>query len=1218
MIRLTGIVFGVWLCVGSPSLATAQVALPETRAERTKYRETTTSTEVIAFCEALAKQFPERVNYRSYGTSHEGQPLALLTFGEPAPGARRKPVLFAFANIHAGEVDGKEGLLMLSREFAAKQNPLCEKFTILLAPNINPDGDNKRSPENRKDQNGPSGVGSRENTQKLDLNRDFVKLESPEIRALVALIHSTDPLVVIDCHTTNGSKHRYKLTYDGPRYPAADADLIELANSKLLTDVTTRLKTATGFDSYQYGNFNTDKTKWETYPAAPRFGVQYFGVCNRFGILSESYSYATFEERVTASREFVRGVFGYTADNLPAMIAAQSAARKLPKRLAFRGKVVPSAATHKILGFDGDTPKEIELTPVTRMESTLEVELPAAYILPATQISAVHTLMRHGVVVRELREDLERDVEAYTVRERREEPRAFQGHKIVLLEVQRANATRQIPAGSFVVSLNQPLGRLAAYLLEPQAEDGLAAWNVFDDSIKLGAEYPVLRLPIGGGMLLGDPQKLPEKMLKNQPFTLSFLQGGPGAIRGGSADDGTWDADGEHLFQSKESQLWRVHARTGRAMLAYDAAKVAQSLRGVLKTQPDGGRRQLAGVWNNANTDRTMTIIEQKNAICVAYFDGRPAKVLAKGTTPIEFPSFTGDGKRIVAVRGNNLIAIDIETDTVKQLTTDGGEVIFNGRADWVYEEEIFNRSGQTYWYNPARDAIAFLRLDDTPVKKFTIADAFPVLGGVEQYSYPKPGYPNPTVKLGVSMLDGSPPTFVSLDGYTPDDTLIARVGWFPDGKRVFAYVSNRRQTWLDFVVWDTPSSAPKKLFRDSTEAWIDDPGAPVFLADGSFLFFSERTGYKHLYRYAADGALMNAVTSGEWEARAVHRVDLEKNVAYIDGTKDASNGLDFYRITLDGQTIERLSTSREASTTNTKLAPKGDLFISRVTDSATPSRAVLKSLAGEVVRQMDTNPVYEREEYQFGKYERFQINAKDGFAMEAAIVYPPDFDPTKRYPIWISTYAGPHAPTVKEAWSWRGTEQVIAHSGIISLRVDPRSASGKGAKSAWACYKQMGVQELADLIDVVGWLGKQPWADTARVGLEGHSYGGYMTAYAMTHSKLFAAGIAGAPVTDWTLYDSIYTERYMGTPADNPKGYEKSSVLKAAKNLHGKLLLIHGLVDDNVHFQNSAQFMHELQSANKPFELMIYPRSRHGIISPHYTPTRIAFIRRALGVTGS
>jgi dipeptidyl-peptidase 4 len=223
-------------------------------------------------------------------------------------------------------------------------------------------------------------------------------------------------------------------------------------------------------------------------------------------------------------------------------------------------------------------------------------------------------------------------------------------------------------------------------------------------------------------------------------------------------------------------------------------------------------------------------------------------------------------------------------------------------------------------------------------------------------------------------------------------------------------------------------------------------------------------------------------------------------------------------------------------------------------------------------------------------------------------LLKPPDFDPAKKYPVWTFTYAGPHMPSVRDSFNGSVQDQALATAGIVVFRVDPRSASGKGVASAWTAYKQLGVQETKDLDDAMDWLTGFPWVDAKRLGLSGHSYGGYMTAYALTHSKKFAAGIAGAPVTDWRNYDTIYTERYMGTPQDNPQGYDDSSVVKAAKNLHGRLLLLHGEMDDNVHVQNTLQLIDALQKAEKDVEVMIYPRARHGL-GPTATRQIVQFI---------
>jgi dipeptidyl-peptidase-4 len=434
----------------------------------------------------------------------------------------------------------------------------------------------------------------------------------------------------------------------------------------------------------------------------------------------------------------------------------------------------------------------------------------------------------------------------------------------------------------------------------------------------------------------------------------------------------------------------------------------------------------------------------------------------------------------------------------------------------------------------------------------------------------------------------------------------------------VFAYVQNRTQTWLDFVVWKTPAARPRKLFRDTTKAWIDDPGPPHFLQDGSFLFLSERTGYKHIYRYSADGVLQGAITDGEWEweVRDVLRVDEEAGLVLFTGNRDGHTRLDMFHAPIDGKRPAVIRVTTESGNHQVSVAPKGWLYIDRWTDNATPTQVRLYGDGRGPVRTLDSNPVYEREEYRFGKFEAVSVPMPDGFTLNGTLVYPPDFDPMKMYPVWVFTYAGPHTPTVREGWGGgRIMDQALAASGIVVFRVDPRSASGQSAASAWTAYKQLGVQELKDLEAAVAWLGKKGWADTARVGISGHSYGGFMAAYALTHSKVFSAGIASGPVTDWRLYDSIYTERYMLTPKENADGYDKSSVVKAAKNLHGRLLIVHGMMDDNVHVQNSVQLADALQAAGKEFEMMFYPRSRHGIGSPHYLRLQLVFIRRTMGV---
>ncbi len=518
-----------------------------------------------------------------------------------------------------------------------------------------------------------------------------------------------------------------------------------------------------------------------------------------------------------------------------------------------------------------------------------------------------------------------------------------------------------------------------------------------------------------------------------------------------------------------------------------------------------------------------------------------------------------------------------------------------NGLADWVYGEEIFNRRPQAYWWSPDSRRIAFLRFDDTPVGTFTVVDQIPTRQKVEKIPYPKAGDPNPIVKLGVVPVAGGEPVFADQSNYSPGESIISRVGWWPDGSKAFAYFQNRTQTWLDLVTMPAEGGPLTQLFRETTKAWVEDLGEPTFLPDGTFVVASEATGWKHLYRHDKDGKRLNLVTEGEWEVRAVHATDLDNGFLYYTATKHSHTAPNLYRSKFDGSNMERLTIGDGSHSVN--VAPNGALFIDSASDAKTPTQARLWKTHQEPGRVLDTNPVHAVEEYKFGAVERVQIKTRDNFYLEGALIKPADFDPAKKYPVWMMTYAGPHMPSVRDGWNGgRLMDHALAGAGIVVFHVDPRSASGKGAQSAWTAYKQLGVQELRDLDDAVDWLTEHPWADASRVGLSGHSYGGYMTSYALTHSKKFSAGIAGAPVTDWRNYDSIYTERYMSTPQENPTGYDASSVVKGAKNLNGRLLLLHGEMDDNVHIQNTLQLVDEFQKADKDFELMIYPRARHGL----------------------
>jgi len=324
--------------------------------------------------------------------------------------------------------------------------------------------------------------------------------------------------------------------------------------------------------------------------------------------------------------------------------------------------------------------------------------------------------------------------------------------------------------------------------------------------------------------------------------------------------------------------------------------------------------------------------------------------------------------------------------------------------------------------------------------------------------------------------------------------------------------------------------------------------------------------------------------------------VDEKGGWVYYSGTERRHVGGDVFRMRLDGSGRTRLSTA--PGTHTAVFNPSLTAYIDTWSDAQTPPQVSLHRADGTVSRVIHEGKVPALGEYRLSRWEFLQVKTRDGFPMEAMILKPPDFDPARRYPVYQYTYGGPHAPQVKDAWG--GTSgmfhQILAQQGVIVWVCDNRTASGKGAESVWPAYQRFGPLELQDIEDGLAWLKAQPWVDGSRIGIHGWSYGGFMTTFALTHSKSFAMGIAGAPVTDWRHYDSIYTERYMRTPEHNAAGYAATSPLAAAKDLHGKLLLIYGAIDDNVHPQNSMLFAQELQKAGKPFRMMVYPKGRHGI----------------------
>jgi dipeptidyl-peptidase 4 len=647
-------------------------------------------------------------------------------------------------------------------------------------------------------------------------------------------------------------------------------------------------------------------------------------------------------------------------------------------------------------------------------------------------------------------------------------------------------------------------------------------------------------------------------------------------------------------------QWLRVDAASGQTTPLFDQTRLEAALAAL-----PGVTLQEAGqlAWSNRiivsppRTGALLTIADD-----LYYYDFTTARA-ARLTSTVgaeEEAMFSPDGRFVAFVRANNLFVVEVETRIERALTTDGSDDILNGKLDWLYQEEVYGRGRfRAFWWSPDSSRLAFLQLNQRHVPTYTIVDHIPYRPDVEVMRYPKAGDPNPGVKLGLSRVAGGGPSWVDLSAYSASDFLIVNVDWTRDSGQVVHQIQDREQTWLDLQLADASTGHTRRVLRETTPAWVNENGNPIWLQDGSFLWFSERGGFKHLYRYQPDGSLLHQVTSGRWDVRTLYGVDEATGWVYFAAAERTSIGTDIYRIRLDGSALTRLS--QQDGTHRAVFNPTFTHYVGVWSDIQTPTQVRLHRADGTELRAIDRNAVPALAEHRLATPEFVQVPTRDGFVMDGVLIRPPDFNPSRRYPVYQFTYAGPGAAQVRNQWG--GVQymfhQLLAQQGIIVWILDNRSASGQGAESQWPVYGRLGELELQDLEDGVTWLRQQSWVEPSRILLSGWSYGGFMTAYALTHSTSWAAGIAGAPVTDWRDYDTIYTERYMKMPQNNPDGYRRTSAYLAANRLHGRLLLIHGTLDDNVHMQNSLQFAYELQKAGKPFEMMLYPRSRHSISDP-------------------
>lgn len=585
-------------------------------------------------------------------------------------------------------------------------------------------------------------------------------------------------------------------------------------------------------------------------------------------------------------------------------------------------------------------------------------------------------------------------------------------------------------------------------------------------------------------------------------------------------------------------------------------------------------------------------------------------------------PTMSPDGKYVAYTKNNNLYTVNISAKKENPLTTDGSDVILNGYASWVYTEEILGRSShyRSFWWSPDSKHIAYFRTDDSEVPVFTLTDGTGQHGYVETVRYPKVGDKNPEVKVGIVSPDGGNTTWADFN--PKDDQYFGLPYWAPDGSALWVQWMNRLQNNLKIWTVNPADGSKKEFYNEEQKTWInlDDEGNRIqFLQDGKgFLLMSDATGWKHIYYYGMDGKLINAVTSGKFTVTELNYVDEKSKTVYFTArSRENTARFDFYKVGLDGKNLQRL-TFGDYSHTNINLSPNAGYFITTYSNAFSPNKTTLVNNKGKIIKELGDAKAAGFDEYELAKTELLRVKSDDGlYDLPMKVTWPLNMDKSKKYPVLISIYGGPDAGTCFDTWSLGGNQQWYAKEGLIQVVMDHRASGHFGKEGVNYMYHNLGYWEMKDYSTMVKWLIANGNADAGKICITGFSYGGYMSCYALTYgADVFTHGMAGGSVTDWTYYDSHYTERYMGTPANNPEGYKTGSVLTHTDKYKGKLQIVHGIIDDNVHMQNSINLISKLQDAKKDFEFMPYSGGRHGWPGNkwlHYLNMKTRFIYKYL-----
>jgi dipeptidyl-peptidase-4 len=646
------------------------------------------------------------------------------------------------------------------------------------------------------------------------------------------------------------------------------------------------------------------------------------------------------------------------------------------------------------------------------------------------------------------------------------------------------------------------------------------------------------------------------------------------------------------------TDLWIADVAGGEPRMLLDGKNLAPENREL--SEAEKARRERAGVSTRGVVDYDW---DRQGKLILAPVEGdlwvydvaaKAARQLTHSAADEIDAKVSPKGGFVSFVRDDNLYITPTAGGPERALTEGGTELKSWGAAEFIAQEEMDRHTG--YWWSPDDTAIAIAFVDQTGVDVVERPEVNATGARVVPQRYPRPGRPNARVDLYVQVIDGGR---VKVDLGDNPDIYLARVDWSKDGRTLYVQRESRDQRRLDLLAVDPTTGKGKVILSETSPHWVELTDDFKPLANGDFLWSSERSGYRHLYLHNAGGKLIRQVTSGDWPVEQIEGVDEASSTVIFAAHKDTPLERRIYSTSYARPGPPEPLTSAGGQWTVT-VAETGGAFAGTYDDPKTPPQTALYRADGTRVRWIEENPL--KPGHPFWPYvDRLReptfgtIKAADGQALHWSMRTPPGFDPAKRYPAIVQVYGGPGSAMVQRSWV-TPEDQILLDAGYILFRLDNRGTPHRSVAFKTAIDRRMGQLEVDDQIAGARYLQSLPYVDKARLGVTGWSYGGYMTLLLLTaQDSPFRAGVAGAPVTDWALYDTHYTERFMGTPADNPKGYAATELVRRMPSLRpGSLLLMHGMADDNVTFDNSTRILFALQAAGTPFETMVYPGLRH------------------------